>query len=413
LEQLALYSPDGIVQWKYLVTTAPVHEHGSRSKAAAFRLLTTVDEALETALSVIDRARETLRIEFYIWRDSDIGQRFLDALVRACQRGVNVRVMVDSLGSVTLQEKFFDSLKNARGQFRWFNPLRLKRLGFRDHRKCVVADEKIAVVGGFNIGPEYQGDGMTKGWHDLGMLVPASIAAELSLSFDALWSMADYRHHLFTRLRRSAIQRIASTPDGQLLTTAPGRGPFFMRNALVADLRNARNADIISAYFLPPRQLRREIVRIVRRGGRARIILAGKSDVALSQIAAHKLYQPFLRAGVELYEYQPQILHTKFFRFDNIVYVGSANMDKRSLMINYELLVRVQDDDVAAQGAEFFENTLKHCKRVDRATWRKSRTVWRKLREQWAYWILSRVDPWLSTLQFNVLRDESKVEGWD
>jgi cardiolipin synthase len=396
-----------------LVTAAPVPEQGSRSKTAAFRLLTTVDEALETSLSLIDGARETIRIEFYIWRDSEIGQRFLNALVRACQRGVDVRLMVDSLGSVTLQEKFFDSLKAAGGQFRWFNPLRLKRLGFRDHRKCVVCDEQIAVIGGFNIGPEYQGDGVTKGWHDLGMLVPASIAGELALSFDALWSMADYRHHLFTRLRRSAIQRIASTPDGQLVTTAPGRGPFFMRNALVADLRATHRADIISAYFLPPRQLRREIVRIVRRGGRVRLILAGKSDVALSQIAAHKLYQPFLRVGVEIYEYQPQILHTKFFRFDNIVYAGSANMDKRSLMINYELLVRVQDDEVAQQGLEFFEQTLKNCKRIDRATWRKSRTVWKKMREQWAYWILSRVDPWLSSVQFNVLRDESKVEGWD
>ena len=222
------------------------------------------------------------------------------------------------------------------------------------------------------------------------MIVPANIAAELALSFDALWSMADYRHHLFTRLRRSAIQRIASTPDGQLLTTAPGRGPFFMRNALAADLRHAHDADIISAYFLPPRQLRRAIVRVVRRGGRARLILAGKSDVALAQIAAHKLYQAFLRAGVEIYEYQPQVLHTKFFRFDNICYVGSANMDKRSLMINYELLVRVRNEDLAAQGLEFFERTLKNCKRIDRATWKKSRTIWNKMREQWAYWILSR-----------------------
>jgi cardiolipin synthase len=144
-----------------------------------------------------------------------------------------------------------------------------------------------------------------------------------------------------------------------------------------------------------------------------RLILAGKSDVALSQIAAHKLYQTFLRAGVELYEYQPQILHTKFFRFDNICYVGSANMDKRSLMINYELLVRAQDDALAAQGIHFFEQALQHCKRIDRASWRKSRTMWNKLREQWAYWILSRVDPWLSAVQFGVLRDESKVEGWD
>lgn len=368
---------------------------------------------MEACLACIEAARQSVRFEFYIYRDSEIGVRFLKALVRACQGGVKVRVLIDALGSVTLQEKFFDPLKAAGGEFRWFNPLRIKRLGFRNHRKSVICDDHNAFVGGFNIGPEYLGDGVSKGWHDLGARVTPSIARELAMSFDALWGMADYKHHLFTRFRRSAVQRIASTPDGQLLTTAPGRGPFFMRNALVADLRRTRNADVISAYFLPPRQLRRELIRVVRRGGRVRLILAGKSDVLLAQVAAHRLYQSFLRAGVEIYEYQPQILHTKFFQFDDICYMGSANLDKRSLMINYELLVRVQQPDLAAEGREFFERTLQHCKQIDRHAWKKSRNVWSKAREQWAFWMLSRVDPWLSALQFNVLRDESKIEGWD
>jgi cardiolipin synthase A/B len=395
-----------------LVTEAPTRNEVSRA-TAEFLLYPTVNEALEACLICIEQARQTIRFEFYIYRDSEIGVRFLEALVRACQRGVKVRVMIDALGSVSLQEKFFDPLKAAGGEFRWFNPLRIKRLGFRNHRKSVICDEKVAFVGGFNIGPEYQGDGVTKGWHDVGMRVPTSIARELAVSFDSLWSMADYRHHMFTRFRRSTIQRIASTPDGQLVTTAPGRGPFFLRNAIIADMRRTLNADVISAYFLPPRQMRRELMRIVRRGGRVRLVLPAKSDVRLSQIAAHKLYQAFLRAGVEIYEFEPQILHTKFFQFDDICYVGSANMDKRSLMINYELLVRVQNENLAAQGRDFFEKTLRSCKRIDRAAWRKSRTMWRKLQEQWAFWVLARVDPWLSTLQFNVLKDESKVEGWD
>jgi len=395
-----------------LVTLSPEQRSANRA-GTGFDLLTTVDEAWDACLACIDSARESIRIEFYIFRDSDIGVRFRDALVRACQRGVRVRLMVDSLGSVTLQEKFFDAFKAAGGEFRWFNPLQFNRFGFRNHRKSVICDDAAGIVGGFNIGPEYQGDGVTKGWHDLGMRVPKSIARELALSFDSLWSMAEYRHHLFTRFRRSTIQRIASTHDGQLLTTAPGRGPFFLRNALISDMQNARNANIISAYFLPPRQMRRELSRIARRGGKVRLILAGKSDVALSQIAAHRLYQAFLRAGVEIYEYEPQILHTKFFQFDDICYVGSANMDKRSLMINYELLVRAQNAELAAEGTEFFENTLKHCRRIDRRAWRKSRTFWNKLREQWAFWLVSRVDPWLAALQFNVLRDESRVDGWD
>ncbi len=372
-----------------------------------------VDAAIDACLASIDCAKESLRVEFYIFRDSDVGVRFLEAMLRARARGVRVRIMLDALGSVALQEKFFDRLKAAGGEFRWFNPLKLRRIGFRNHRKSVVCDEKIGYVGGFNVGPEYEGDGVAKGWHDMGIRVPASIARELALSFDALWAMAEYRHHLFTRLRRSTVQRIASTPDGQLLTTAPGRGPFFLRNALAADLRTTRNADIISAYFLPPRQLRREIIRVVRRGGRARLIMAGKTDVALSQLAAHKLYAAFLRAGVEIYEYQPQIMHTKFFKFDNICYVGSANMDKRSLMINYELLVRTQNPDLAVEGQIFFNETLRNSRQINRDEWGKSRSLFRKLREQWAYWALSRVDPWLASLQFNVLRDESKLEGWD
>lgn len=380
---------------------------------AGFQLLTTVDAAFDSMFACIDAAKESIRFEFYIYRDSEIGVKVRDALIRALQRGVKVRLLVDALGSVSLQEKFFDPFKEAGGEFRWFNPLRLRRLGFRNHRKCVVCDDHIGYVGGFNIGPEYCGDGVTKGWHDLGLRVPEPIARELALSFDAVWALADYKHPRFTRLRRSTIQRIASTPVGQLLTTAPGRGPFFMRDAITTDLKNAKNADIISAYFLPPRPMRREIMKIVRRGGRVRLLMAGKSDVKLSQMAARKLYQPFLRAGVEIYEYQPRILHTKFFRLDDIIYVGSANMDKRSLMINYELLVRVQDDALAADGLKFFEDALKHSTRIDRATWRKSRTPWNKFREQWAYWMLSRVDPYLTGLQLNLLRHDTKVEGWD
>lgn len=394
-----------------LIATGQLNRAGDRR--AGFDLLTTVDHAFDVMFKCIDAATESIRFEFYIYRDSEIGLRARDALIRACQRGVKVRVLIDALGSVALQEKFFDPLKEAGGEFRWFNPLRMRRLGFRNHRKCVVCDEQTGFVGGFNIGPEYCGDGVTKGWHDLGLRVPATIARELAISFDAVWGLADYKHPRFTRLRRSAIQRIASTPDGQLLTTAPGRGPFFMRDAITNDLRAAKNTDIISAYFLPPRPMRREIMRIVRRGGRARLIMAGKSDVKLSQLAARKLYQPFLRAGVEIYEYQPRILHTKLCRMDDIVYVGSANMDKRSLMINYELLVRVQNETLAADATAFFEEALKNSTRIDRATWRKSRTFWNKLREQWAYWMLSRVDPYLSAIQLNLLRHDTTIEGWD
>lgn len=134
------------------------------------------------------------------------------------------------------------------------------------------------------------------------------------------------------------------------------------------------------------------------------MVMAGRSDVALAQLAARRLYQAFLNAGVEIYEYEPQTLHTKLYLFDSTVYVGSANLDKRSLYINYELLVRLEKPEIARWAAEFYEETLSHSRRIDPEKWRGSRNFLTKLREQWAYFMLSRVDPYLSQLQMSVLR---------
>jgi cardiolipin synthase len=297
-------------------------------------------------------------------------------------------------------------LIQAGGEFRWFNPLKLKRLGFRNHRKTLVVDDRIAFVGGFNVAPEYQGDGITKGWHDLGLQVPESLARELAASFDVMFALADYRHRRLARYRRSTVARLAETPDGQLLTNAPGRGPYVMKGTLLRDIHQAQTVDIISAYFLPPRQMRRAMMRASRHGRPVRLILAGKSDVKLSQLASRYLYKSLLRAGVQIYEYQPQILHTKLYLFDDIFYVGSANMDKRSLMVNYELLVRVKDHGLADYGRVFFNNTLQHCTQITVADWRASHTVWSRFKEQWAYFVLSKLDPYLTQLQLKVLYRE-------
>jgi len=381
----------------------PLNNPDTRS---GFRWLETVDEAFEVMLPAIDSATRSIRLEVYIYRVSPIGEAVREALIRALQRSVKVQVLVDALGSISLPEKFWDPFIQAGGQFKWFNPLKLKRLGFRNHRKVLVVDDTIAFVGGFNVAPEYQGDGVTKGWHDLGLQVPPSLARELAATFDVMFALADYRHRRLARYRRSNIARLAETPDGQLLTNAPGRGPYVMKGTLLRDIHQARTVDIISAYFLPPRQMRRAMMRASRQGRPVRLILAGKSDVKLSQLASRYLYKSLLRAGIQIYEYQPQILHTKLYLFDDVFYVGSANMDKRSLLVNYELLVRVKNEELARYGRNVFENTLKHCTRITPADWRASRTIWSRLKEQWAYFVLSKLDPYLTQLQLEVLHRE-------
>lgn len=386
--------------------TPPLVAPGTPETRSGFRWLETVDEAFEVMLAAVEAAKVSIRLEVYIYRVSPIGEAVRDALIRACQRSVKVQVLVDALGSISLPEKFWDPLIQAGGEFKWFNPLKLKRLGFRNHRKTLVIDDQVAFVGGFNVAPEYQGDGVTKGWHDLGLQVPTALAKELAASFDLMFGLAEYRHRRLARYRRSSVARLAETADGDLLTNAPGRGPYVMKGTLLRDINHARTVDIISAYFLPPRQMRRAMMRASRQGRAVRLILAGKSDVKLSQLASRYLYKSLLRAGVQIYEYQPQILHTKLYLFDDVFYVGSANMDKRSLLVNYELLVRVKDQSLADYGRAFFDNTLKNCDQITAAEWRASHTVWSRFKEQWAYFVLSKLDPYLTQLQLKVLHRE-------
>jgi len=387
----------------YSVVEMAFAKHSS-PRTSQFRWLRTVDESFELMLAAINSAEQSVRLEMYIYTPSSIGERFLEALVKACQRGVRVRVLVDSWGSMTTSAKFWDPLRAAGGEFRWFNPLRLDRCGIRNHRKLLSCDDSVAFVGGFNIAPEYEGDGITRGWHDLGLQIQGPLAKELGTSFDTLFALADFQHKRFTALRKARLRNIISTHDGQILLTGPGRGKSFLKWALLNDLSKAKAIRIISAYFLPTRPLRRALAYAARRGARVQLILAGKSDVPLSQLACRGFYQSFLKAGIEIYEYQPQILHAKMLVFDDVIYAGSANLDRRSLYINYELMVRVPHRELAAEAREMFEDDLRHSRKIDAATWKKSRTFWNKLKENWAFFFLARLDPLIARRQLKYLR---------
>ncbi|HVY70974.1 MAG TPA: phospholipase D-like domain-containing protein, partial [Verrucomicrobiae bacterium] len=287
---------------------------------------------------------------------------------------------------------YWRPLTQVGGEFRWFNPLALKRISFRDHRKILACDGKVAFIGGFNIAPEYDGDGVTTGWRDLGMQVTGPLVADLVATFDHLFANADFKHPLFMRFRPGILRPQIPNANCDLLLARPGRGGSSLARVLRHVVAESRSVDIVAAYFLPPPKLRRALQATARRGGKVRLILPAKSDVTPLQWASRGLYQRLLRAGVEIYEYQPQVLHAKLVVADNSVFVGSANLDPRSFNINYELLVRIEDAQIAAGAREIFEKMLPLSQRVDPATWRKSRTFWHKLRERWARFVFVQVD---------------------
>ena len=377
----------------------------TEAAAARYHWLRAGNEAFPAMLAAIEAAESSVCLETYTYSAGRLGERFRDALVRARQRGARVRVLFDALGSRGLPGAFWQPLQAAGGEVRSFNPLAVNRLGIRDHRKLLVCDERVAFLGGFNIAPEYEGDGVTSGWCDLGLRVEGLLASELVAAFDEMFERADLRHRRFLRLRKSSARKTVRTPGEQLLLSGPGRGRSPIKRALRGDFAQARAVQIMVAYFLPTWRMRRGLVHVARRGGRVELILAGKSDVLVSQLAGRSLYRRLLKTGVGIHEYQPQILHAKLIVIDDVVYVGSANLDQRSLNINYELMIRLENREIAEQARAVFAANLKHCRRVTLEGWRKSRTLWQRLKQHWAYFLLARIDPYLALRQWERLPD--------
>ncbi len=364
-----------------------------------FRWLPSGQAAFPEMLAAIEGARISVRLEMYIFSGAEIGERFRAALVRAAQRGAQVRVMVDAFGSIGLAASFWKPLTDAGGEFQWFNPLKLGRMSYRNHRKLLVCDDAIAVFGGLNIAPEYDGDGVHSGWRDLAMRVEGALAAELGEAFDGSWELARTEHRALLRFRRTRARSSSTAATWRVLLGGPGIGFNYMKRSLAEDLADARRVEILCAYFLPTWRLRRELIRVAKRGGSVDLILAGKSDVRMSQLATRRLYRLLLRNDVRVSEYEPQILHAKLFIIDDVVYVGSSNLDTRSLNINYELLVRIAEPRVVADARAIFKDAQKHSRRIDRKTWPTSRSLWTKLLEDFAYFFLARVDPYLAGLR--------------
>ncbi len=247
----------------------------------------------------IDSATSTIRLETYILRETGPGARFRDALLRARERGVRVRLLLDAFGSEEVRNGFLASLREAGVRVVRFNPQRYLRLTFRNHRKLLVVDGGTAVVGGFNIGPEYAGDGVTRGWCDAGLVIRGPVALELARSFDVMFSLARFTPWRLRRYRRRLRGDAAGSPH-HIAGNGPVelylRGPMLprrrLRRAMHHDLRKARDVAIASAYFLPAPDMRRMLYHVMHAAGRVRILLAGKDRCATGAIRRRALLSP-------------------------------------------------------------------------------------------------------------------------
>ncbi|MES2157402.1 MAG: phosphatidylserine/phosphatidylglycerophosphate/cardiolipin synthase family protein [Pseudomonadota bacterium] len=358
----------------------------------------------DTLMTLIAGARDNLKLYYYIFAADGSGAMVRDALIAARARGVAVTLMVDGFGSADTPDAFFAPLVEAGAHFGRFGTRRSTRYLIRNHQKMAIADDKRMVIGGFNVEDGYFGIPADDCWFDLGLWIEGSQVEAMTLWYGQLWRWVMTKKQRFRTLRRMvrgwhpSLRHDPADPFRWLIG-GPTRRLSPWAQVVKHDLEQARRVDMIAAYFSPGRGMLKRIARAARRDG-ARIILPARSDNGATVAAARLLYGPLLKRGVEIAEYQPRKLHMKLIVIDDAVFVGSANFDMRSLFVNLEIMLRIEDAGFAAQVRDFITAHMGESRTITMADHRATRTM-PTLIKQWISYLLVGVLDYTVTRRLN------------
>lgn len=356
-------------------------------------LLDTGPRRLDALLKLIEGAERQVRLLFYIYVDDGAGRQVRDALVAATRRGVRVSLTIDGLGSEPAARRdFFDPLAAAGADVCQFIPRWGRRYLLRNHQKLAIADEATAIIGGFNVQDSYFGTIAEQAWRDLGLIVDGPAVVRLAGYYDALSQWTHQPKGSMRSLRR--MIGAWSEDDGALrwLLGGPTRRLSPWAKVVRRDMRRAQRTDIISGYFAPSPAMLRRLDKVGIRG-RVRIVLPTRTDHGASLWASHFTYAGLLRKGVEIYEYQPTKLHTKLYVIDDAVHIGSANFDVRSLFLNMELMLRIEDAAFASHVRAYVDGEVAASTRVTPEAYRARTTPWMRVKQFGAYFVMAVLDP--------------------
>ena len=358
-------------------------------------LLPDGPERLDALVALIDGAKSTLRLLYYIYMPDGTGERIKQAVLAAIDRGVDVSLLIDGFGSSATPEDYFSELPGRGAKFCRFNPTYGRRYLLRNHQKLALADAESdaakVIVGGFNIADDYFGTITNCGWRDVGLIVEGPAAARLAPYFDKLiaWAMSKnarmrpLRHLIFEYSEtRGKLQWQLGGPTAKL-------SPWGVSTC--RDLVQSRDVEMIAAYFAPTWGMLRRIARVGKRG-RARVVTAARSDNTATIAAARFTYRRLLARGVQVYEYAATKLHTKLVVMDDIVHIGSSNLDIRSLYLNMELMLRVDDAEFAQLMRSYFEGELGQCIEVTPEVQKKRATLLNRLRWAFSFFLVTSFD---------------------
>lgn len=353
-------------------------------------------------------ATSSINMETYIFDQDEVGNQFADLLIEKQRQGVAVNIMVDAVGAIATPAAFYDRMRAAGIRVLIFNPVNPAKakgnwdLNNRNHRKLMVVDGRIAFTGGINISSTYANsslfrsrhkpdnvDGSKVGWRDTHVKIEGPAVAPLQYSFVKLWVQQEGgelpKAEYFPRLSPvgdKLIRVLAGNPEGD----------STIYKALVVAISEAKKSiHITAAYFVPDQQIVDALADAARRGVDVKLVLPGVSDHSLIRYAGQAFYDQLLKAGVKIYELQIAVLHAKTAVIDGAwSTIGSANIDRRSFLHNYELNVVVMDPVFGRDMESAFNEDLRDSREVTLEQWRHR--PWKDRLREWVarlgeYWI--------------------------
>ena len=353
-------------------------------------LLENGDGIFPPMLTAIAAAKKTVNFEAYIFWSGEVGSRFRDAFVERASHGVEVRILLDAVGSPGLKLKAsdVDILKRAGCRVEFFHsgkPWKIWVLDHRNHRRVLVVDGAVGFTGGVGFADEWSGNANSpRHWRDTQVRVEGPAVRGLQRAFQENWSEVTGEplvgDEFFPALSPAGSSSAAVVPSSALAAMS-GAGRVYSISLAAA----AKEIWIANSYFVPDDETEALMVAAVKRGADVRVIVPSDehNDVPATKAAGRASYGPLLAGGVKIFEYQGTMFHLKTMVVDEIFStVGSANFDERSFHLNEEINLFVYDADFAARMRESYQRDLSRCREYTLAMWKR-----RPLRKRATEWL--------------------------
>ena len=356
-----------------------------------YEVLTNGDQIFPSMLAAINSATRRISLETYIYENGTVGDQFSAAFEAAARRGVQVRMVVDAMGSDKIPKEWRQRLVDAGvkigdfGQPKWYS---LEELNYRTHRKILVTDGHVGFTGGVGLDDHWLGNAQDKDhWRDTMVRIEGPVARLMEGAFNENF-IATSPQPVVPIVDPPPYVPPAPDDAAMVVRSSPTGGSNDLKRLYLLTIGAARRTlDISSPYFIIDESSKWALLDAVKRGVKIRVLVEGNlTDAKPVKYASRYAYQEFLDAGIEIYEYQPTMMHAKTIVVDGAWSMfGSANFDNRSLELNDEMNVAVRDPGLASRLLQDFEQDLRRSKKLDPDAWRR-RPVLDKAREHfWSY----------------------------